>query len=190
MPQFARAGGALCAGGPTWDGLRILKSCCVSTRVSVSVFARIWQRHTQGCFVKKPQDVDVAILLATYNGARFVEQQIRSLKDNDIKFTLHWLDDHSVDNTRETVRAAARSGDIELKEWHQPQHLGVPGAFFRLLECVEADVYLFCDQDDIWQPDKIDVTVGELLPDLELPVICFSDLWRSGTTSLEISIEC
>ena len=117
----------------------------------------------------------MAVLLATYNGAPFVEQQLRSLKDNTTPFVLHWLDDHSIDHTREAVRDVALSIGINLIEWHQPRHEGLPGAFFRLLECVAADIYLFCDQDDIWQPGKIDATVGNLLPDTDSPVLCFSD---------------
>lgn len=117
----------------------------------------------------------VAVLLATYNGARYVEAQIQSLAHNHTAFTLHWLDDHSSDDTRQIVRAAAARSDIDLCEWHQPQRQGVPGAFFQLLESVAADIYLFCDQDDIWQPGKIDATVADLLPDLAIPVLCFSD---------------
>jgi len=125
--------------------------------------------------VKAQPRASVAVLLATYNGARFLEPQIRSLKENAVPFTLHWLDDHSNDDTREALRALTRSVGIELHEWHQPQHLGVPGAFFQLLECVDADFYLFCDQDDIWQPGKIDTTVANLFPDIDSPVICCSD---------------
>jgi glycosyltransferase involved in cell wall biosynthesis len=125
--------------------------------------------------MKSHQQINVAVLLATYNGARFIEQQIKSLMANFTPFTLHWLDDHSTDNTREVVRAAALRGNIELREWHQTQHLGLPSTFFRLLECVEADIYFFCDQDDIWQPGKIDATVENLLPDIGSPVLCFSD---------------
>lgn len=121
------------------------------------------------------QHPKVAVLLATHNGARFVEPQIASLKDNAAAFTLHWLDDHSTDNTREVARAAAASAGIDLKEWHQPQHERLPGAFFRLMECVDADIYMFCDQDDIWQPGKIDAVVANLRPDVGSPVLCFSD---------------
>jgi hypothetical protein len=121
------------------------------------------------------QKLQVAVLLPTYNGEKYVEQQIRSLRPNETDFTLHWLDDHSTDNTREIVRSVAASARISLREWHQPQRLGVPCSFFQLLECVEADIYLFCDQDDIWQPGKISATVDNLLPDLPRPVICFSD---------------
>jgi glycosyltransferase involved in cell wall biosynthesis len=113
--------------------------------------------------------------MATYNGERFIEQQIDSLKNNDTKFTLHWLDDHSADSTRAVVRRAAERANITINEWHQPQRERVPGAFFRLMERVEADIYLFCDQDDIWQPGKIDATVAHLLPAISQPALCFSD---------------
>jgi rhamnosyltransferase len=118
---------------------------------------------------------NVAVLLATYNGSQFIEAQLRSLTENATPFTLHWIDDRSNDNTRETVRAVTSAVGIRLCEWHQPQHIGLQGVFFRLLECVEADIYLFCDQDDIWQPQKIDATVASLSPDVASPVLCYSD---------------
>jgi glycosyltransferase involved in cell wall biosynthesis len=121
------------------------------------------------------QQVSVAVLLATYNGARFVEAQLKSLTDNVTRFTLHWLDDHSTDDTREVVRGVARTLGLELREWHQNQRQGVPGTFFQLLECAEADIYLFCDQDDIWQAGKIDAVVENLRPDIGSPVLCFSE---------------
>lgn len=121
--------------------------------------------------------VTVAILLATYNSAAFVEQQIASLRDNRTRFTLHWLDDHSSDDTRTLVPALAARFGIDLVAWHQPERLGVPGVFFKLLECVAADIYLFCDHDDIWQPGKIDATVADLAPDAARPAFCFSEPW-------------
>jgi glycosyltransferase involved in cell wall biosynthesis len=125
--------------------------------------------------VSTPENARVAVLLATFNGAQYIEPQIKSLTENATRFTLHWLDDQSTDDTRAAVRAAARSFNVELTEWHQPQRQGVPGAFFQLLDCVDADIYLFCDQDDIWQPGKIDVAVANLLPDIATAALCFSD---------------
>jgi glycosyltransferase involved in cell wall biosynthesis len=123
----------------------------------------------------RKQRANVAVLLATYNGNQHVGDQIRSLKDNNTPFTLHWLDDYSADDTRNTVRTITQKLGIPLKEWHQPQHLGVPSGFFRLLECVAAEIYLFCDQDDIWQPGKIDATVSALMPLADSPALCFSE---------------
>src|SRR5581483_6262488 len=130
-----------------------------------------WRRNP----MSKRKDLEVAILLPSYNGERYVEEQLRSLKRNNTKFTLQWLDDHSTDDTRRIVRSVARDTGIELREWHQPQRLGVPTVFFELLECVQADIYLFCDQDDIWQPGKIDATVENLLCDLDSPAMVFTD---------------
>jgi rhamnosyltransferase len=121
------------------------------------------------------QDLEVAVLLATYNGEMFIDEQIKSLQENTVRFTLHWLDDHSTDGSLDAVRASAHAVGIELREWHQTQHEGLAGAYFRLLECVEADIYLFCDQDDIWQPGKIDATVSNLLQHLNVPTLCYSD---------------
>ena len=117
----------------------------------------------------------VAVLLATYNGALFIADQIQSLAANSTPFTVHWLDDHSTDNTRELVSTSARVAGVELREWHQDQRQGIPGVFFKLLECVSADIYLFCDQDDIWQPGKIDATIKSLLPDRGQPALVYSD---------------
>ena len=117
----------------------------------------------------------VAVLLATFNSARYVEQQIASLRDNKTAFTVHWLDDQSTDDTRALVEAVAARSGIGLVSWHQPRRLGVPGAFFELLERVSADLYLFCDHDDIWQPGKIDATVACLQGDADRPELCFSE---------------
>lgn len=119
----------------------------------------------------------VAILLATYNGSRLVDAQIHSLKRNSVPFTLHWLDDHSTDNTRDVVYTAALASGIRLKEWHQPRHLGIPHVYFRLLECVDADIYLFSSQDDIWEPGRIDAAVENLRPDIDVSAFCFCDHW-------------
>jgi len=121
------------------------------------------------------EHIEVAVLLATYNGSKYIEQQIRSLAENVKPFTLHWLDDHSADDTRKLVRACVQNANISLREWHQPQHQGLPDSYFQLLECVEADVYLFCDQDDIWQPGKIDATVNYLACHIGSPALCYSD---------------
>jgi glycosyltransferase involved in cell wall biosynthesis len=125
--------------------------------------------------MREKRSLSVAILMATYNGARYADEQIQSFKENRTDFILHWLDDQSSDGSREVVRSSAKRANIELREWHQPKHAGLPFSFFVLLENVEADIYLFSDQDDIWQPGKIDAVVESLSGDTELAVLCYSD---------------
>jgi hypothetical protein len=114
------------------------------------------------------------VLLATFNSSRFIAEQLASLVNNTAHFELHWLDDHSSDNTREQVRSCCRKLQIDLREWHRPARLRVPAAFFALLDQVEADAYLFCDHDDIWQPGKIDATLAAL-PVHGPARLCFSE---------------
>ena len=125
--------------------------------------------------VSESQPLKVAVLLPTCNGEKFIDAQIKSLAENKTSFTLHWLDEHSTDTTSDIVRKSSKNYGIELVEWHHPQRQGIPGAFFQLMELAEADIYLFCDQDDIWQSGKIDATVLSLTPDITSPVLCFSD---------------
>lgn len=121
-----------------------------------------------------------AVLLATYNGAAFIKEQVESLASNTIPFVLHWLDDQSSDSTRDIVLSTARACHIPLVEHHQLHHMGIPSSFFRLLEIVEADVYLFCDQDDIWLPGKIDATIASLADASGTPAMHYSDTLLFG----------
>jgi glycosyltransferase involved in cell wall biosynthesis len=119
----------------------------------------------------------VAVLLATRDSARFIEPQLVSLCENATPFTLHWLDDHSSDDTRDRVRRLSQRLRLELCEWHQNEGLGVPGTYFELLACVEADLYLFCDHDDIWQSGKLDATVADLSSRASLAALNYSEPW-------------
>lgn len=117
----------------------------------------------------------VAVLLATHNSSRFIAEQLESLTRNHRPFTLYWVDDESTDSTVEDIRSLAARLGIRLVELRAARALGVPGTFFFLLDQVEADVYLFCDHDDIWEPGKIDATVAEILKYGDEPVFCFSE---------------
>jgi rhamnosyltransferase len=134
-------------------------------------------RQGKGLTLPNQQSSNVAILLATRNSGAFIDEQIRSLQENSANFTVHWIDDHSTDNTRRTVYDLAARLGFHLVAWHQPHRLGVPGVFFKLLECVTADIYLFCDHDDIWQSGKIDAAVANLLPDVARASLCYSEPW-------------
>lgn len=125
--------------------------------------------------MRRSSETSVAVLLATCNSGSFIEPQLRSLRKNRTTFTLHWLDDHSTDDTPEVVRRLAEQLQIQTHEWHCQERLGVPASFFELLECVEADAYLLCDHDDIWQPGKIDATVAALSSNRHAPAYCFSE---------------
>ena len=129
--------------------------------------------------------VRIVILLGTYNGGRFVEEQIRSIQDQTVSsWTLLARDDGSQDGTLEVVAEAARRDERIrfLRDTHG--RLGVVGNFGELMRiaCAEkADYVFFSDQDDVWASNKITDQLTYLM-EMELrygqktPILVYSDL--------------
>ena len=112
----------------------------------------------------------VAILLATYNGAPWLREQLDSLlcqtHDN---WVLYWRDDGSGDGTlailQEFGQRAGQGRCVELTE--PPGRTGAAGSFLALLRSVcdgltERDMVAFADQDDIWLPQKLERGIAAL----------------------------
>jgi glycosyltransferase involved in cell wall biosynthesis len=97
----------------------------------------------------------VVVLLSSYNGEAYIQEQIDSILDqNDVRITIYVRDDGSTDGTLEILnRYVAENKLILLSE----QNIGVAGSFFRLLEVSgdAFDFYAFADQDDVWKSDKL-----------------------------------
>lgn len=106
----------------------------------------------------------VAILLSTFNGIKFLKQQLDSLYEQtypNIKILVR--DDGSTDGTQQFLKAEQLKGALELLE--SQKNLGATQSFFELIRqaaLTDADYIAFCDQDDIWLPDKIDCAVSAL----------------------------
>ena len=104
----------------------------------------------------------ILILLTTYNGARYIKQQIDSLLNQTYKnFEIIARDDGSSDNSFEILI----SYDIKILE--SMKNLGAKGSFGTLLEYAvqnsDSEYFMFCDQDDVWENDKIEKTFIKML---------------------------
>lgn len=125
----------------------------------------------------------VDILMATYNGEAFVEEQVRSIMSQsytDWRLLVH--DDGSVDATMAIIRSlAAEDNRIVLIE-DDVAHLGVARNFIHLVGCSTAPFVMFCDQDDIWLSDKVE-TMVRLMEQCEQsqPQVVYSNayLWNA-----------
>ncbi|WP_158727526.1 glycosyltransferase family 2 protein [Levilactobacillus enshiensis] len=104
---------------------------------------------------------DVAILMSTFNGAAYIAQQIDSIRAQSYAgWTLYVRDDGSTDDTVAILQKLRLIDQrIVLCDEEQPMNLGPATSFMTLLAKVEADYYLFADQDDVWLPDKIEKTL-------------------------------
>lgn len=133
----------------------------------------------------------VAILLSTYNGDKYLAEQLDSiLSQSYSNFSIVVRDDGSSDNTVSVlVRYVADYPDrIHLLE-QDGKNRGASGSFSYLIEYVlenkqklglEKAYMMFCDQDDIWYATKIEKQIAVMLQaeasDEALPVLIHSDL--------------
>lgn len=116
----------------------------------------------------------VAICMSTYNGEKYLEEQLQSLfNQNYSNIKIYVRDDKSSDKTKEILeKYKDKITIVESKE-----NVGVVQSFMNILNYVEdADYYAFCDQDDIWLPNKIERAVEKLEEtDNQIPTMYFSD---------------
>jgi glycosyltransferase involved in cell wall biosynthesis len=107
----------------------------------------------------------VAILLGTFNGARFLRSQLESIERQGFtNWRLFASDDGSRDETWEILRefqSRQSPGKVILK---QGPRSGFVGNFLSLVcdDDIDATYYAFSDQDDIWYPDKLTRALGRL----------------------------
>lgn len=102
----------------------------------------------------------IAILLAAYNAEKYLEEQVESLlAQNNQDWTLYIRNDGSKDRTEQIIeRYYEQYPDKIVQIDKGGDNLGCRGCFFRLIEVVESDYYMFCDADDFWLPEKIELS--------------------------------
>ena len=102
----------------------------------------------------------VDILMATYNGEAFVEEQVQSIINQtytDWRLLVH--DDGSTDKTMEILHRLAEEDERVVVIEDGVQHLGVAKNFIHLAKQSTAAYCMFCDQDDVWLPNKVEKMV-------------------------------
>lgn len=121
----------------------------------------------------------VNILMSTYNGQQFLAEQIRSIQEQTFSdWTLLIRDDGSSDQTKDLLQEFARQDSrIRLIDLEEQNNLGVIKSFHRLVQYEKADYYFFSDQDDVWLPDKLEVSLQEArLYPTDQPLMVYMDL--------------
>jgi glycosyltransferase involved in cell wall biosynthesis len=126
--------------------------------------------------------MNINILMATYNGEKYLAEQLESLQAQTYQdWTLYVRDDGSQDNTLDILRRyALQDSRISILD-NNGERLGACGNFSFLMEqSLDAEYVMFCDQDDVWMPDKIQLTLEAML-DLEakygnMPLMIYTDL--------------
>ena len=106
----------------------------------------------------------VQILLATYNGAPHLAEQLQSLAaQQGVEWSLLWRDDGSTDQTIAILDDFASAHPGRVAQLSGDGRLGAGASFMRLLaEAPDAEFYAFMDQDDVWLPGKLARAIAAL----------------------------
>lgn len=123
--------------------------------------------------------MQINILLSTYNGERFLSQQIDSILEQSIQdWKLLIRDDGSSDGTIDIIKDyVQRDSRIIFCNENTIKNLGVIKSFHALLTYEKADYYFFCDQDDVWLSDKLEMCLKRAQDYAkDLPLMVYTDL--------------
>lgn len=108
----------------------------------------------------------VSIALATYNGARFLREQLASLVGQTVlPAELVVSDDGSTDETLAIVRDFAGSAPFPVTVAEKNERLGFSDNFLFAAERCQHDLVAFCDQDDVWLPAKLETALRRMHDD-------------------------
>ena len=103
----------------------------------------------------------VTVLLSSYNGEKYLNQQLQSLyKQRNVSVSILVRDDGSTDSTIKILRNEELKGNLHVIEGN---NIGFCKSFWSLVMVApESDYYAFCDQDDFWMPDKLERAINML----------------------------
>ncbi len=124
----------------------------------------------------------ITILLAAYNGERYLAEQIDSiLAQTEKNWRLVIQDDCSTDRTVALAQCYADSYPDHIRLVRQSTPSGTSkNNFFSMLRYVDTEYWMTCDQDDIWLPNKVEVTLRAMRrleeEDYGVPLLVHTDL--------------
>lgn len=122
----------------------------------------------------------IAILMATYNGEKYICQQIDSiLSQTCTDWELYIHDDGSTDNTIAVVESYVEKYPDKIHLIDGKSTGGAKYNFFYMFGQVEAPYYMTCDQDDVWMEKKIELTYDKMLAiedKADVPCLVYTEL--------------
>ncbi|CAM4015524.1 glycosyltransferase [Arcobacter cloacae] len=104
----------------------------------------------------------VSIAMCTYNGSRFIKEQLDSILDQTYdNLEIVIVDDNSKDNTVEIINEYIQK-DKRIKLFENTYNLGFVKNFEKAISLCVGDYIALADQDDIWKTNKLEIFLNEI----------------------------
>jgi len=130
---------------------------------------------SKGGIAGTPARERVSVVLATFNGAQFLEEQLESLvQQTQLPDELIAVDDASTDGTQEILQEFARRAPFPVELVLQEYRVGTSPNFEEGIVRSSGEIIAICDQDDRWRPDKIAVMASRMAREPDV-LMAFSD---------------
>ena len=103
----------------------------------------------------------ISVVMASYNGASYIKEQLHSIDNQSVNpDEIIIIDDASTDNTVSLINDFFDNTDIDGKLIVHEKNMGYKNTFLETLKYADGDIIFFCDQDDVWQENKIERMVA------------------------------
>lgn len=130
----------------------------------------------------------ISVVMATYNGSKFVKEQLLSVLNQTFPpDEIIIVDDCSNDDTVDIIRSILECSSIEYKLIIHDKNMGVSKSFQDGILEAQYEYIMICDQDDVWLPNKIEITKKYLSKKTSL-VVCNASLVDCKLKSLGMSM--
>lgn len=119
----------------------------------------------------------IGILVSTYNGDKYIEEQLDSILNQSYKeYSVFIRDDGSSDNTVNILEKYCTNHDNF--SFFIGQNIGYSKSFLELLSKVpQCDYYAFCDQDDFWESYKLEYFIEKVKIGINNPILYYSNYY-------------
>lgn len=126
----------------------------------------------------------ISIAMATYNGAKYVREQLDSLVCQSLlPAELVVTDDGSTDGTQQIVEDFARTAPFPVRIIRNESRLGYSDNFLKAASLCSSDLIAFCDQDDVWFSFKLEICAAWFSDPEVLLLTHSAELWEGAQRS-------
>ncbi len=124
--------------------------------------------------------VNVSIALCTYNGERFIKEQLDSILAQTYPiYEIVIQDDHSSDGTWTILEDYKKRFPNLIKIYQNQHNLYWNQNFYLAIQKCSGDMIALCDQDDVWDCRKIEKQVSQLATSNSTISICSHYIWEN-----------